>query len=242
MGALRSLLVALVATLLLTLSVPVMAAVRLLALGGGRRFCAEVVTRGVGKICLWLAGVRVVLHQKAPFPAGQVIYTANHTSTLDLFLLLALGLPNTRYFMKRASWLFLPVGAVGALIGTFFTPPQTMPEARVRCFKAACERLRRARDSVYLSPEGTRVTTGEIGKFNKGTFHLATELKAPIIPLFFHIPREINPGKGLGTAPGEVHVYVLDAVDTAAWRLEDLEKNTAAVRQIYVEFLEGLGA
>ena len=40
------------------------------------------------------------------------------------------------------------------------------------------------------SPEGARITTGEIGHFNKGAFHLATSLRAPIVPLYLEIPRD----------------------------------------------------
>lgn len=237
---LRSAAVALATTLLMTLAVVVMGVVRAVTLGGGRRFSAEVIARGVARAFLWMAGVRVVLHQSEPFPEAGVIYTANHSSTLDLFILIALGLPRTRYFMKRASWLFPPVGATGALIGTFFTPPQSMPEARARCFQAAERKLRSTGDSVYLSPEGTRVTTGGIGPFNKGTFHLATNLRAPIVPLFFAIPRSINPGKGFRSLPGTVHVHVLPAVSTREWKLDDLAQNKERVRAVYLAFAEAL--
>ena len=60
----------------------------------------------------------------------------------------------------------------------------------MRCFQAAERVLRRTGDSVYLSPEGTRITGGTIGHFNKGTFHLATDLRVPIVPLFIDIPPE----------------------------------------------------
>src|SRR5436190_1025603 len=101
----------------MTAGVVIMALVRAVALGGGRRFSAEVVARGVARAFLWMAGVRVVVHQGSPFPSRGVIYTANHTSLLDLFILISMGLPNTRYFMKRGSWIFPPIGATGALIG-----------------------------------------------------------------------------------------------------------------------------
>ncbi len=150
----------------------------------------------------------------------------------------ALALPNTRFFMKRRFLLVPPLGIMAWLIGTFFTPPQSMPEKRSHCFQAAEHTLRRTGESVFLSPEGTRVTTGEIGPFNKGTFHLATNLKAPIVPLFIDIPPEINSGKGLRALPGTVHVHVHAPVATETWRLEELEANKAAVRERFVGYLE----
>ncbi len=80
--------------------------------------------------------------------------------------------------------------------------PQEYPEKRVAIFKRADRILRETGDSVYLSPEGMRVTTGEIGHFNKGSFHLATSLHAQIVPIYFAIPREINPGMGYDAKPG----------------------------------------
>ena len=219
-----------------------MLVVSIATLFNARRFCAEVIAKAVGHAVLWLAGVRLVVHHDQPFPTSQTVYVANHTSSLDLFILIALALPNTRFFMKRKFLLFPPLGLMAWLMGTFFTPPQSMPEKRIRCFQAAERTLRRTGESVFLSPEGTRVTTGEIGPFNKGTFHLSTNLKAPIVPLFIDVPPEINPGKGLRALPGTVHVHVHAPVPTETWRLEELEKNKAALRARFVGYLDAARA
>ena len=82
-------------------------------------------------------------------------------------------------------------------------------------------------------PEGERITTGRIGHFNKGAFHLATALRAPIVPLFIRIPREIDPGRGLAALPGTVHVYVRPGIDTTAWREEEVGLNRDRMRAFY---------
>ena len=79
-----------------------------------------------------------------------------------------------------------------------------------------------------------RVTTGEIGAFNKGSFHLATSLHAQIVPIYIAIPREIDPGMGYDAKPGVTDVYFLPAIDTTAWTLDDLELNRDAVRELFV--------
>ncbi len=221
---------------LVTLAALTMLGVRVATLTRGRRFCAEVLGVWLSRAILWVHGVKLVLHTHGARPEGPCVYTFNHTSTLDMFLVLALGLPRTRYFMKRGSWIFPPFGLAAWMVGTFFTPPQRESEARVRCFQAACATLEQTGDSVLLSPEGTRVTTGDVGRFNKGAFHLATRLRVPIVPLFIQIPLEANPGKGFGTSPCTVHVHVLPAVSTASWRLEELERNKEQVRERYINF------
>ena len=164
------------------------------------------------------------------------MYVSNHSSTIDLFALLALGLPNTRFFLTGALRKLVPLGFIAQLIGTFFTAPQSGPAERVRIFQQADRTLRRTDESVYLSPEGARITTGEIGRFNKGAFHLATSLRAPILPLYFEIPPEIDPGLGYDARPGTVHVHVKKAIDTSRWRLDDLVSHTDAVRRQFIQW------
>ena len=187
-------------------------------------------------VILWLWGIRLIVHQDRPFPVTQTVYVSNHSSTIDIFVLVALGLPNTRFFLS--GWLrkIVPLGIIAQLMGTFFTVPQSRPSERTRIFQRADRTLRRTRESVYLSPEGTRVATGQIGHFNKGAFHLATSLKAPIVPLYFRIPRDTDPGVGYDLQPCTVHVHVKAPIDTDTWRLDELLQNKERVRQMFVRW------
>jgi 1-acyl-sn-glycerol-3-phosphate acyltransferase len=189
---------------------------------------------------LRLFGVRLRVHQEAPFPSTQTVYISNHTSTLDLFILVALGLPNCRFFLSGFLQKIVPLGLIARMMGTFFTVPQNRPAERTRIFERAERILRRTRESVYLSPEGGRITTGRIGHFNKGAFHLATNLRAPIVPMYFLTPPEIDPGLGFDARPGTVDVYVLPAIDTTGWRIDDVPANRARVRDLFVRVHEAI--
>jgi 1-acyl-sn-glycerol-3-phosphate acyltransferase len=204
-----------------------------------RRLYAACAT-GISRAVLRLYGIRMQIHGAPPWPSGQAIYVSNHTSTLDLFILVALGLPNTRFFLSGFLRKIVPLGVISTMMGTFFTVPQSNPSERARIFARAGRALKRTRESVYLSPEGERITTGTVGHFNKGAFHLATDLHAPIVPMFLFIPPEVDPMRGLDARPGTVHVYVLPPVDTRAWVLEDLIKNKESVRDLLVRFQETL--
>jgi len=224
-----------VLTLALTsLTAVVMLAVAVLTLFRARRFYAEVLAKNAAGAILRLWGIRVRVHQDKPFPEEQTIYISNHTSTLDVFILMSLGLPNTRFFFWGGTRKWIPLTIICYLIGTFYTPSQENRANRVKCFQAADRTLRRTKGSVYLSPEGVRVTTGGIGHFNKGAFHLATSLGVPMVPLYIKIPREINPGIGFFTLPGITHVYVNPEISTDEWTLDDLVKNKEMVREYYL--------
>jgi len=223
-------------SLLLTLGAVVMLMVALCTGFQMRRLYSEVLGRGLGKAVLRLCGIRVERHGAEPDGTQQSIFIANHTSTLDVFILLSLGLPRTRFFLKRKYRLIPPLAIIGHVVGVFFTPPQTQRLKRVRCFQNAERVLRNTGDSVFLSPEGTRITSGEIGPFNKGAFHLATNLRSPIIPIFIAIPKGINPGRGFSVKPGVVGVYFQAPIATTEWKLQDLQQNKTAIRNHFAEW------
>jgi 1-acyl-sn-glycerol-3-phosphate acyltransferase len=225
-----------VTLLLMSLGALVLLVVATLTLFRLPRFYREVMVAPLGELTLAVWGIQMIVHQDRPFPQTQTIYISNHTSTIDMFVLIALRLPNARFFLSGFLRKLVPLGVIGYIIGIFWTVDQAFPEQRTAIFKRAAQTLRRTGESVYLSPEGERITSGEIGHFNKGSFHLATDLKLPIVPLFIAIPNRMDPGKGLDAKPGTVHVYVQPTIDTADWRIEDLIANKERVRDLYLRW------
>lgn len=192
----------------------------------------------LSRAVLALYGVHIQVHSSEPFPRSQTVYVSNHTSTLDLFILVALELPNCRFFLSGFLRKIVPLGVIAWMMGTFFTVPQDRPDERRRIFRRAAATLRRTGESVYLSPEGGRIVTGEIGHFNKGAFHIATDLHVPIVPMYFQIPKAVDPGLGYEARSGTVNVYVLPAIDTSQWTEADLLANRDRVRDLFVRLHE----
>ena len=226
---------------ILSIGALVMLAVAIPTLFLARRFYSEVIGRTIGSAVLRAWSIRYTLHYVAPVPGRQTVFISNHNSTIDVFTLIAMGLPRARFFLSG----FLrrqvpPIGVIGTIIRIFWTVPQEFPEKRRRIFQRAERILRASGDSVYLSPEGMRVVTGEIGKFNRGSFHLATALSAPIVPIYFHIPPQINPGRGVNARPGNVDIYLLPPIETASWRVEDVDLNKERVRDLFVRVHDSL--
>lgn len=238
----RILLKVLVSATTLTLWSLIMLAVAIPTLFRARRIYNEYLGKWLTRFILWQWGIRVVVHRKGELPRGQVIYISNHTSTIDIFSVISLGLVRCRYFLYGRMRRVVPLGIIATIMGTFFTCPQTEPGKRVRVFKNADNTLRRTGESVYLSPEGMRVTTGDIGHFNKGAFHLATSLKAPIVPFYIHIPAHVNPGSGIDAEPGTIHIFFEDPIRTDDWKLEDLIENKEMVRNLFLACHRKYGA
>jgi 1-acyl-sn-glycerol-3-phosphate acyltransferase len=229
----RAVALALASGLLMTATALALLPVGAITLFRARRLYARAATLSCRAI-LRLYGVRLRVHNERGFPSTQTVYISNHSSTLDLFLLVAIGLPNCRFFLSGFLRKLVPLGIVSWMMGTFFTVPQEFPEERRRIFTRAGETLKRSGESVYLSPEGGRITDGTIGPFNKGAFHLATVLHAPIVPLYFRIPPAMDPGLGLDATPGTVDIYVLPAIHTTEWSEAQVVEHKEQVRELFV--------
>lgn len=221
---------------LMTVWSVVMLLIAILTLFQARRFYNETLAKSLAKLILKIWGIKLVSHISEPLPDKQVVFISNHTSTLDVFILIALGLPRCRCFLSGYLRRNIPLWIIASLMGTFFTCSQTKPKQRVKIFSKACKTLIDSKESVYLSPEGERITTGDIGHFNKGAFHLATKLKADIIPIYIQIPIHSNPGTGIAAKPGSVHVFIKPPIITKFWDLNDLEANTMKVRNLFLSF------
>ncbi len=208
----------------------------------GRRFCAERLGPWAAGVILGIFGITVEAQFNLPLPERRVVYVSNHSSAVDILVLLQLGLPRSRFFMKRGAWVVPPMAIIAICVGTFFTVPQKYTEKRRILFARACEKLQKTGDSVYLSPEGTRVTTGAVGPFNKGAFHLAAELRAPMVPLYIEVPRTDNTGKSWLMKRTVVYVHQLPEVDTSEFRPETARKHADDVRRIFQTFEANLQA
>ena len=201
-----------------------------------RDFYASYIIAPTARIALWIAKIKFVVHGKQYLGRSQTVYIANHSSTLDVFILTAMGLPNTRFFLSgHLRKKFPPLGLLGYIAGVFWTVPQDFQARRAEIFKRAERVLRRTGASVFLSPEGNKGMIGQIASFNKGAFHLATNLSAPIVPIYIAIPTEINPGWGYDYKPGVVHLYVQPPIPTSDWKLEDLDENRQKMHRSFLE-------
>ena len=222
--------VVLVATIAMTTA-------NVLLLGRGRRVLQERMLPLFSRMLLRIAGVRFqereTHHLFEAIRSSPVIVIANHRSTLDVPLVCALGLPNTRFFLSVWLKRLIPVHIISSQLGTFWTPEQTDSPGRERCFKHATRVLKATGDNVFLTPEGIRTGLKGIGAFNRGAFHLAIALGRPIVPMFIETPDDVSPDLGYRPGRGKVNVSYGPAIDTSGWRLETLPEHIAAVRGIY---------
>ena len=78
-----------------------MLAVRVARPAQGRRISQEVIGAWAGDAILKALKVKLVVHQEGDWPTYPCFYMSNHSSALDLPVLMALRMPNARSFMKE---------------------------------------------------------------------------------------------------------------------------------------------
>ena len=209
--------------------------VSVLTLGHAQDFVIYNIGRTLGGFILRAAGVKLKIERSGEPANRPAIYIANHSSTLDLFVILALGLPRIRFVAKQ-ELKYNPFFAVmGMLTGQIFIKRQESEKA-IATLNQAYARIRQQRLSLLVMPEGTRRTDGKIGPFKKGAFRMAIDLQYPIVPMYFGGARRLCPGKSLNVTPGTITVHFHSPIDTSSWTPENLDEHVARVRQAYIEW------
>ncbi len=229
----RSILSILLFFLLLLLFTPVILLLVVLTPGKAGNFVVEKIAPVIAKPVLKVAGVtfRVKKHAK-PIPVPAV-YLVNHSSTLDVLTILALGLPRVR-FVAKWQFQYNPVFLIlGRLTGQVFIRREQSDKA-VETLRKTVKRIRANKLSLLMAPEGSRKHPGIIGPFKKGPFRMAIDLNYPVVPVYFEGNRELCSGDFLITRKGTSTAHIHPAVDTSAWSKETIDKHLGEVRSLYL--------
>lgn len=191
----------------------------LLSLGRLQDFLIKWIGYILGRTTLAVAGVRVQVHYHDKKPEEPAVFLINHSSTLDLFIVISIMLPRIRFIAKRELlynpffWIIIKAS------GQIMIDRKDSRKAFYQ-LQEAYKHIRKNRLSLMFAPEGTRSQTGRIGPFKSGAFHTAINLGYPIIPIYFEGTYDLCPGRSLITRPGTVHVHFHEPVDTSS-----LDKN-----------------
>ena len=108
-------------------------------------------------------------------------FVSNHTSIIDILLMLG-QLRAKAGFVAKIELLFVPlINVMIAMTHSVFINRRSLKKS-VRSIKKATEKIRRGH-SMIIFPEGTRSRTGQVGTFHHGSFRMATESGACIVPV-----------------------------------------------------------
>lgn len=188
---------------------------------------------------LLVPGVLVRVKREIPAEAlpEPCVYVANHSSYLDIVVSYVV-IPNYFLYMGKLEIDKAP------LLRIFFRDmnlyvDRTTRAGSYKAFQEASEKLRNG-ESVFIYPEGTIESKGNLKLFKNGAFRLAIENQVPIVPVTFcNNWRLLQNGGFLKShgRPGIARVVVHKPVSTKGMTEEDLVTLRHTVRETIAKTL-----
>jgi putative phosphoserine phosphatase/1-acylglycerol-3-phosphate O-acyltransferase len=195
------------------------------------------VTMSLGSdVGLALAGIRLnVTGQEHLWSHRPAVFIFNHQSWLDGMIVMKLLREDVTGVAKKEVRRQPLLGQFAWLANMAFIERGNIEQAK-RTLEPVVERIKEGY-SVAISPEGTRSSTPNVGRFKKGPFHMAMQSGAPIVPIVIR-----NAGMHLWRGSlfmrkGTVDVRVLPPISVADWVPEELNERVAEVRELFVRTL-----
>jgi len=170
---------------------------------------------------------RLIVDGRERFDGRASVVMSNHGSLLDIPALMG-AVPGSLRMVLKQELTRVPIWGP-ALVKSGFVPVERGTKERAVAQLAEAEKLLARGVHVWISPEGTRSRTGELGPFKKGGFHLARSLGAPIVPAWIEGTRSIVPPDRFDAShDGTVFVRFGAPIETKGAEVDAL---VAAVRE-----------
>ena len=181
-------------------------------------------------------GFRKVVKSAQVFDENQsYMLVANHTSMMDIMLMLIMVKKNPFVFVGKKELAKMPI------FGYFYKKAcilvdRSSVKSRHETIVRAQEKLNKGL-SICIFPEGG-VPDDEsvvLDSFKDGAFRLAIEFQIPIVPMTFVRLKEFFPFRFFAGKPGVVPVYVHDFIPTKGLTQEDKPKIKEQVRNVILQ-------
>lgn len=149
------------------------------------------------------------------------VFIANHQSIFDIFLIYGWLRSKFKWVMKKEIKKIPLVGKACEYAGHIFIDRSNSRSA-VRSIETAGKRLINGA-SIVIFPEGTRTNDGEIGKFRRGAFLLASDLNLPLVPITIKGAYEALPRNSAIIRPGKITMIIHQPIDTKSYNHDNIK-------------------
>jgi 1-acyl-sn-glycerol-3-phosphate acyltransferase len=171
-------------------------------------------------------GLRFRIRGAWPAPDGRArLYVANHTSYLDIPLMLA-ALDRDFAFVTKIELLRWPLVARITRVGAHIAVDRARAESRGAVVARIIKTLRAGRD-VFVFPEGTFSFDEGLRPFHSGAFHAAVAAGCDVVPIAVRGVAAMWSPHAVFPRPGHAELTVGDALPSpsggdAAARMDSL--------------------
>ncbi|MDO6563653.1 lysophospholipid acyltransferase family protein [Amphritea sp. 1_MG-2023] len=175
----------------------------------------------------WLylcCGVKYRIEGRENLPQGQAyVVVANHSSEWETLFLQTLIRPQSTVLKQE----LLKIPFFGWALAMLKPIALDRSKRRGALKQLLTQGKARLEDgiNVVIFPQGTRVATGKLGKFNKGGAMLAASAQVPVVPLA-HDAGLFWPGKSYVKYPGTVTVRIGTAVASVERSIDEIHSES----------------
>lgn len=133
------------------------------------------------KFTINIIGIDIELVGKENIPNEPCIFIGNHSSILDIPLILYTSNKKVGFIAKK-EMLDVPIIGYWLKRSGSIALNRENPREAIKSINECVKNIKNGY-SIGLFPEGTRSKNGSIGEFKKGSFKFATKSKCPIVPV-----------------------------------------------------------
>lgn len=173
---------------------------------------------------LWTVRVRphVINPQRIPPSGVPVVYVANHTSYLDIFLFAYL-FRRVKYVSKMEIFKIPVIGWAMRMAGNIALM-RSSARGQMEAYRKMITTLRNGA-SLVVFPEGTRSASGVMRRFKPGAFRAAKQNESLVVPVTILGTRDIMPSSALvplryPTSP--IRLIIHEPIDSRTLSIDQL--------------------
>ncbi len=153
-------------------------------------------------------------------PKQSYVFVANHQGAFDIFLTYGFLNQNIKWVQKASLRKIPLVGFASEKAGHVFVDNSNV-QARTRTINEAKKEITDG-VSIMLFPEGARTDTGKMTRFKRGAFHIAYDLKLPIVPITLNGPYDVMKKGTFLINPGKLELIIHPPIPTSEMHEEDI--------------------
>jgi 1-acyl-sn-glycerol-3-phosphate acyltransferase len=241
MALVKTVLVVAVVALTVVFCTPLGFVVFILSLVGFRRsmgLAGYRIAQGWARLIILVSGCRLSVLGRENIPRrGGVCFVSNHSGIFDIILALAFAGRPFGFIAKKELLLIPLINMWIALLGGLFIDRRN-PRKGLLTIQEGIRRIK-AGGGMLIFPEGHRSQGRGLLPFHPGSFKLATQPGAPIVPVAISGSYEVFE-KTRRIRPATVRLVFSPPIPTAGLPPEDRKQNLAdQVRGVIAGVLEG---